>query len=50
MQAFYGHEKPLTDGGFTPDGRYAVSVGEDICIRVWDPKNGETIQKIGPNY
>lgn len=46
MQSFYGHEKALTAGQFSPNGKFIVSVSEDASLRVWNPKTAENIHKI----
>ena len=45
LQVFVGHEcngegGGVTDGCFTPDGKFAVSIGMDGTMRVWAPKTG----------
>ena len=40
MQVFVGHEGGVTAGGFTPDGKWVVSAGQDGTCRVWAPKTG----------
>ncbi|KAL7527493.1 hypothetical protein ACHAXR_001984, partial [Thalassiosira sp. AJA248-18] len=41
LQVFVGHDKGgVTAGGFTPDGKWVVSVGQDGTCRVWAPKTG----------
>ena len=46
MASFFGHEGPVTDGGFTPDGKLLVSASEDATIRVWKPQTGDVLYKI----
>lgn len=43
MQVFSGHSSPITAGGFTPDGKWVVSVSAegDSSLRVWNPRTGE---------
>lgn len=40
LQVFVGHEGGVTDGAFTPDGKWIVSCGQDGTVRVWAPKKG----------
>ena len=45
MQVFVGHASMVSAGGFTSDGRWAVSIGnsgtrDDATLRVWNPKTG----------
>lgn len=45
LQVFVGHEcngegGGVTDGCFTPDGKFAVSIGMDGTMRIWAPKTG----------
>ncbi|KAL7529038.1 hypothetical protein ACHAWF_002815 [Thalassiosira exigua] len=42
LQVFVGHEGGVVAGGFTPDGRWAVSAGRDGTVRVWAPKTGRS--------
>jgi angio-associated migratory cell protein len=45
MQVFVGHATMVSAGGFTSDGRWAVSIGnsgtrDDATVRIWNPKTG----------
>ena len=45
MQVFVGHASMVSAGGFTADGRWAVSIGnsgtrDDATVRIWNPKTG----------
>ena len=45
MQVFVGHASMVSAGGFTSDGRWAVSIGnsgtrDDATVRIWNPKTG----------
>ncbi len=42
LQVFSGHEigQVCTCGGFTPDGKRAVTGSADGSVRVWNPKTG----------
>lgn len=45
MQVFVGHEcigegGGVTDGTFTPDGKFALTVGMDGTARLWAPRTG----------
>ena len=40
MQVFVGHEDAVNAGGFTPDGRFAVTASNDGSVRVWAPRSG----------
>lgn len=48
MQVFTGHSASVSCGGFTPDGRLAVSCGSegDPAMRIWDPKTGNCTMTI----
>jgi WD40 repeat protein/serine/threonine protein kinase len=37
-----GHEKPVRSVDFSPNGKLALSGGEDNTIRVWDAASGES--------
>jgi WD40 repeat protein len=40
LQVFVGHEQAVTAGGFSPDGRWALSASADGTLRIWAPKTG----------
>jgi WD40 repeat protein len=40
LQVFVGHEQGVTAGGFSPDGKWALSASADGTLRVWAPKTG----------
>jgi len=40
LQVFVGHEQAVTDGCFSPDGKWALSVSTDGTLRIWAPKTG----------
>ena len=40
LQVFVGHEQAVTDGCFSPDGKWALSVSADGTLRIWAPKTG----------
>lgn len=40
LQVFVGHDSAVTDGNFTPDGRFALSCSADGTLRIWAPKTG----------
>ena len=40
LQVFCGHESGVTAGGFTPDGKWALSASSDGTLRVWAPRTG----------
>jgi WD40 repeat protein len=40
LQVFVGHESGVTAGGFTPDGKWALSASADGTLRVWAPRTG----------
>ena len=42
-----GHTGPVSAVRFSPDGRYAVSVGADRTIRLWDTATGQEIRQLG---
>jgi ribosome assembly protein SQT1 len=40
LQVFVGHEQAVTAGGFSPDGKWALSCSADGTVRIWAPKTG----------
>ncbi len=40
LQIFSGHDGPVSCGGFTLDGKFVFTGGEDGTVRVWLPKSG----------
>jgi len=49
IEFFADHSAPITDFGFSPDGRIAFSVGEDHILRYWAAENGSRLGSIkGP--
>jgi WD40 repeat protein len=40
-----GHNKPITSVAFAPDGRWAVTGGEDRAICLWDVDSGQVLQR-----
>lgn len=40
LQVFVGHEGEVTDGCFTKDGKFAVTISTDMTMRIWAPKTG----------
>jgi WD40 repeat protein len=40
LQVFVGHEQGVSAGGFSPDGKWALSASADGTLRVWAPKTG----------
>jgi WD40 repeat protein len=40
LQVLVGHAGTVTAGGFTPDGKWAVTIGADGSLRIWAPKTG----------
>jgi WD40 repeat protein len=45
VRQFVGHTDLARDVAVTPDGRYAVSVGHDATVRVWELVTGREVQK-----
>lgn len=43
MRHFFGHEGPIGEMVYDPNGDFLVSCGEDATIRFWDPLTGEQI-------
>jgi WD40 repeat protein len=41
-----GHQATIESLGFTPNGRFIVSSGDDKVIRVWDWRAGKTVRTI----
>lgn len=46
MMAFAGHEKAVSCGCFTADGKLVVTGSLDSSVRVWSPTTGSTIVRI----
>ena len=49
MMAFIGHEKSVTCGFFSGDGKKVVTASLDSSIRVWNPTTGTTEVRIQAN-
>jgi hypothetical protein len=45
IRRFAGHVGPVYFAAFSPDGRYALSCGEDPVVRLWDVENGKEVQR-----
>ena len=43
MTTFLGHSDVVVCGGFSKDGKVAISGGDDGAVRVWDPKQGVSL-------
>jgi len=41
-----GHGGPVFDAVFSPDGKKAVSAGQDGSLRLWDTKTGKEIRRL----
>ena len=41
IQVFVGHDGAVTNGGFTKDGKFVYTGGEDGTVRIWAPKSGK---------
>jgi WD40 repeat protein len=42
LQVFVGHERAVTAGSFSSDGKWALSASSDGALRVWAPRTGAT--------
>jgi angio-associated migratory cell protein len=40
LQVFVGHESSVTDGSFSPDGKWAITCSADGTVRIWAPRTG----------
>jgi formylglycine-generating enzyme required for sulfatase activity/serine/threonine protein kinase len=40
IREFIGHTKPVQSVAFSPDGKYALSGGDDNILRLWDVETG----------
>ncbi|KAK1296995.1 hypothetical protein QJS10_CPB15g01506 [Acorus calamus] len=45
-KTFFGHGSPVTCGDFTPDGKTICTGSDDVSLRIWSPKSGETIHVV----
>jgi RNA polymerase sigma factor (sigma-70 family) len=45
IQVFSGHERPVHDIIFFPDGKLLASGGEDQTIRLWDAATGREVRR-----
>jgi len=50
LQVFVGHSNDVTAGGFTLDGKLAVTAGVDGTLRVWAPKKGHCKHSFGTSH
>jgi WD40 repeat protein len=51
LAVFTGHEKPVNQVNFTPDGKKVTSISEDQTMRIWNPKSLQCEFKIfGYNF
>ncbi|CAI0461176.1 unnamed protein product [Linum tenue] len=46
LQVFPGHSKPVTCGDFTPDGKTVCTGSDDMSLRIWNPRTGESVYVI----
>lgn len=46
VSVFGGHEGAITCGGFSLDGKWAMSGSQDMTFRIWKPTTGEQVHKI----
>ncbi|KAK1323674.1 hypothetical protein QJS10_CPA02g01496 [Acorus calamus] len=45
-KTFFGHGSLVTCGDFTPDGKTICTGSDDVSLRIWSPKSGETIHVV----
>ncbi len=46
LRVLEGHEGPIRDHSFSPDGQFIVSAGDDHVIRTWDAHRGTLVKTI----
>ena len=46
LHVLEGHEGPIRDHSFSPDGQFIVSAGDDRIIRTWDAHRGTLVKTI----
>jgi serine/threonine protein kinase/Flp pilus assembly protein TadD len=47
LRSFEGHEAPVTQAALSPDGRLALSSGEDSTARLWEVATGNELGRLG---
>ncbi|MEX0702486.1 MAG: WD40 repeat domain-containing protein [Planctomycetales bacterium] len=47
LREMKGHEQGVSRLGFTPDGKFIVSAGNDTTIKFWDPEDGAEVATLG---
>lgn len=44
------HEKPVRTAAYSPDGKFIATAGEDGVVRLWDGKNGKSLDNLSGGH